>query len=123
MGLPAGAAAEEVGGGDTPALICSSLMPAGRATPAEGGYRLSGRWRYASCCEHCDWALLGAMVATGNGGPPGGGGFLSPPAGLWRFDILAGVGPAGSGGVEVRLRDGVGAGRRSARQCDDFLVR
>src|SRR5262249_9329674 len=43
-------AAQEVWHGDTAALICSSLMPAGRATPAEGGYRLSGRWRYASCC-------------------------------------------------------------------------
>src|SRR5262245_43816620 len=45
-------AAQEVWRSDTSALICSSLMPAGRATPAEGGYRLSGRWRYASCCEH-----------------------------------------------------------------------
>src|SRR5262245_20565176 len=42
-------AAQDVWGGDTTRLICSSLMPAGRATPAEGGYRLSGRWRYASC--------------------------------------------------------------------------
>src|SRR5262252_670511 len=51
-------AAQEVWRSDTSVLICSSLMPAGRATPAEGGYRLSGRWKYASCCEHCDWALL-----------------------------------------------------------------
>ncbi len=71
-------AAQEVWHGDTAALICSSLMPAGRATPAEGGYRLSGRWRYASCCEHCDWALLGALVVTGNGGPPEGRIFLLP---------------------------------------------
>src|SRR5262245_2628260 len=30
-------AAQEVWRSDTSALICSSLMPAGRATPAEGG--------------------------------------------------------------------------------------
>ena len=48
-------AAQEVWGEDTSVLICSSLMPAGQATAVDGGYRLSGRWRYASCCVHCDW--------------------------------------------------------------------
>src|SRR5258705_1998583 len=61
-------AAQEVWGRDTSTLICSSLMPAGTATAVEGGFRLSGRWRYASCCDHCDWALLGALVAAGSRG-------------------------------------------------------
>src|SRR2546428_12870682 len=47
-------AAQEGWHGDTAALICSSLMPPGKATPPEGGYRLSGRLRYASGFEHCD---------------------------------------------------------------------
>src|SRR5258708_746961 len=71
-------AAKEVWGRDTSTLICSSLMPAGKATAVDGGFRLSGRWRYASCCDHCDWALLGAMVASDSGGPPAGGVFLVP---------------------------------------------
>src|SRR5882724_11985374 len=71
-------AAQEVWGGDTSVLICSSLMPAGKASAVEGGYRLSGRWRYASCCVHCDWALLGAMAASGQGGAPEGRIFLLP---------------------------------------------
>src|SRR3979411_2788910 len=69
-------AAQEVWGRDTSTLICSSLMPAGKATAAEGGFRLSGRWRYASCCDHCEWALLGAMVASDSGGAPEGRIFL-----------------------------------------------
>ncbi len=56
-------AAREVWGEDTSVLICSSLMPAGKAVAVEGGFRLTGRWRYASGCEHCDWALLGALVS------------------------------------------------------------
>src|SRR5260370_41256973 len=104
MGLPAGAAAEEVGGGDTPALICSSLMPAGRATPAEGGYRLSGRWRYASCCEHCDWALLGAMVATSNGGASAGGGCVLSP------EEARGQGPNRRRGARGTRGTGAGGG-------------
>ena len=53
-------AADDVWGKDNSTLICSSLMPAGVATPAPGGYRIQGRWRYSSGCEHCDWAFLGA---------------------------------------------------------------
>src|SRR5262245_7564948 len=64
-------AAQEVWGRDTSSLICSSLMPAGKATAIEGGFRLSGHWKYASCCEHCDWVLLGAMVGRSEGPPEG----------------------------------------------------
>src|SRR5262249_29622649 len=71
MALLAEPAAEEVWGGDNNSLICSSLMPAGKAVAVPGGYRLSGRWKYASCCAHCDWALLGALVSE-TGAPPEG---------------------------------------------------
>jgi 3-hydroxy-9,10-secoandrosta-1,3,5(10)-triene-9,17-dione monooxygenase len=59
-------AARDIWGRDDSTLTCSSLMPVGVATPAAGGYRLSGRWKYSSGCDHCDWAFLG-------GAPPGGG--------------------------------------------------
>ena len=62
LGLIDDRVAQEVWGHDTRTLICSSTMPAGKATAADGGFRLSGHWRYASGCEHCDWALLGGMV-------------------------------------------------------------
>src|ERR1700704_5504194 len=78
MALLDNRAAKDVWGKDSSTLICSSLMPAGKAVPAEGGFRLSGRWKYASCCDHCDWALLGAMVAADGGGPPAGRVFLLP---------------------------------------------
>src|SRR3974390_79745 len=55
-------AAQDVWGHDTATLICSSTMPAGKASAVNGGFRLSGHWRYASGCEHCGWALLGGMV-------------------------------------------------------------
>ena len=37
-------------------------MPSGVAKPADGGFRISGRWKYASGCEHCEWAFLGGAV-------------------------------------------------------------
>jgi 3-hydroxy-9,10-secoandrosta-1,3,5(10)-triene-9,17-dione monooxygenase len=68
MGLFDDRAAQEVWGKDDTALICSSLMPTGTAVPAPGGFRLSGRWKFASGCEHCGWAYLGGTPAV-DGGP------------------------------------------------------
>jgi 3-hydroxy-9,10-secoandrosta-1,3,5(10)-triene-9,17-dione monooxygenase len=52
----------DIWGKDDTTLLCSSLMPSGSAKPVDGGYRISGRWKYASGCEHCQWAILGCMV-------------------------------------------------------------
>jgi 3-hydroxy-9,10-secoandrosta-1,3,5(10)-triene-9,17-dione monooxygenase len=116
-------AAQEVWHSDTSALICSSLMPAGRATPAEGGYRLSGRWRYASCCEHCDWALLGAMVATGNGGPPEGRIFLLPRKDYGTIDTWQVSGLQATGSWDVSVEEVFVPAHRSQSMLDNFLLK
>jgi alkylation response protein AidB-like acyl-CoA dehydrogenase len=38
------------------------LAPLGSARPVEGGYLVSGRWPFASGCQHCDWLSGGALV-------------------------------------------------------------
>ena len=88
-------AAQEVWGADTSTLICSSLMPAGKASVTDGGFRLSGHWRYASGCEHCDWALLGALVDLGHGGRARGAHLPGAAQGLPDRRHLAGRRPAG----------------------------
>ena len=55
-------AEQEIWGQDNSTLICSSLMPVGTAKPVEGGFRISGRWKYASGSDHCEWAFLGGAV-------------------------------------------------------------
>ncbi len=56
-------AEEEIWGENPEALIGSTLVfPAGRLTPAAGGYAMSGRWPYASGVDASDWMMLGAMV-------------------------------------------------------------
>ena len=55
-------AAEDIWGENPEALIGSTLVfPAGNLAPAEGGYRLSGRWPYASGVDSSDWMMLGAI--------------------------------------------------------------
>jgi 3-hydroxy-9,10-secoandrosta-1,3,5(10)-triene-9,17-dione monooxygenase len=49
--------------GDAPdALMASSYMPRGTAVVTPEGYRLSGKWSYASGADHADWLLLGGIV-------------------------------------------------------------
>jgi len=39
-----------------------SPSPTGRAEPVDGGYRLSGRWGWASGIQHSDWVFAGGAI-------------------------------------------------------------
>ena len=40
-------------------------IPAGRAVPIDGGYRVSGRWPFASGCHNATWLACSAVVHDG----------------------------------------------------------
>jgi alkylation response protein AidB-like acyl-CoA dehydrogenase len=44
------------------------IAPTGRAEPVDGGYRLSGRWRWGTGVMHATWAIVGA-VTDADAGP------------------------------------------------------
>lgn len=43
------------------------VAPKGKVTPVEGGYRVSGRWPFASGCQHSDWLLATSLVFDDSG--------------------------------------------------------
>lgn len=49
-------------------LIAGVAAPAGRATPAPGGYRVTGRWGFASAAQQSTW-LVGGCLVVEDGGP------------------------------------------------------
>jgi alkylation response protein AidB-like acyl-CoA dehydrogenase len=49
-------------------IIGGAFAPRGQAEMIDGGYRVSGRWSFASGCQHSDW-LFGNCVVTENGKP------------------------------------------------------
>ncbi|WP_102141062.1 acyl-CoA dehydrogenase family protein [Mycobacterium hubeiense] len=44
-----------------PVLCPAPLAPTGRAIPADGGMRLTGRWSWATGVMDADWILVGAL--------------------------------------------------------------
>jgi 3-hydroxy-9,10-secoandrosta-1,3,5(10)-triene-9,17-dione monooxygenase len=115
-------AAQDVWGRDTSTLICSSLMPTGKATAVDGGFRLSGHWRYASCCEHCDWALLGGLVGRAEG-PPEGRIFLLPRTDYRSVDTWRVSGLQATGSWDVIVDDVFVPAYRSQSMLDNFLLK
>jgi 3-hydroxy-9,10-secoandrosta-1,3,5(10)-triene-9,17-dione monooxygenase len=122
LGVMDDRAAQEVWGRDTTTLICSSTMPAGKATAVDGGFRLAGYWRYASGCEHCGWALLGGMVHVDNT-PPDWRFFLVPRRDYQTVDTWQAAGLQGTGSIDVILDDVFVPAYRTQRLQDNFLLR
>src|SRR5204863_1463327 len=113
---------QEVWGRDSSGLICSSTMPAGKAMAAEGGFRLSGRWRYASGCEHCEWALLGGMAHAEDAAPDWRF-FVVPHQDYRTVDTWQVAGLQGTGSIDVILDDVFVPAYRTQRLQDNYLLK
>jgi 3-hydroxy-9,10-secoandrosta-1,3,5(10)-triene-9,17-dione monooxygenase len=61
-------AQRDVWGADPDAWVAGSLAPLGEATPVDGGWRVTGRWPWASGCLHAQWAACGIHVKDPSGG-------------------------------------------------------
>jgi alkylation response protein AidB-like acyl-CoA dehydrogenase len=46
--------------------VCGVGSPNGRAIPVDGGYRITGRWAYASGCQNSEWMFTGNIVMDGD---------------------------------------------------------
>jgi 3-hydroxy-9,10-secoandrosta-1,3,5(10)-triene-9,17-dione monooxygenase len=113
---------QEVWGRDPSVLGCSSTMPAGKATAVDGGFQLSGHWRYASGCEHCEWALLGGMVRAENAAPDWRF-FVVPRRDYKTVDNWQVAGLQGTGSIDVMLDDVFVPDYRTQRLQDNFLLK
>ncbi len=75
------------------------LAPTGRAQPVEGGYRVSGRWEWATGIMHAEWVMVSAMD------PESGPRFcVLPRAEVEVEDVwhVAGMAATGSNAIVVR---------------------
>ena len=86
---------------DTVAAV--SYAPTGKATPERGGYRLSGRWSFASGVDNATWGILGGIVPFADGPKPGF--FLVPRADYTIHDDWNTMGLAATGSKTIVLSD------------------
>jgi indole-3-acetate monooxygenase len=47
---------------DLDAFTGGVTRPTGKAVAVKGGYRVSGRWTFGSCCQHSVWLFSGCQV-------------------------------------------------------------
>lgn len=96
-------------------VAASLIFPAGRARPTASGYRLSGRWAYASGIDDSDWVMLGAIVCSDDDGVSAEAGYLGK-TGEYRLFLLEknqyqvrdtwrSMGLCGSGSNEIEVRE------------------
>ena len=110
-------AAQDIWGRDDTTLICSSLMPAGVAKPVDGGFRISGRWKYASGCEHCEWTFLGGTV---EGKPDDRRIFVIPNSDYEIVDTWHVPGLKGTGSHDIVVADAFVPEYRTQKYADNF---
>jgi alkylation response protein AidB-like acyl-CoA dehydrogenase len=60
--------ATEIWGDDPRAFVAGTAIPSGTAVVVDGGYRVSGRWAFASGCQHATW-ILGVVNVVQDGAP------------------------------------------------------
>ena len=68
--LPDGGIERLLAAGDVPIVCGGGGLRPGTLRADQGGYRLTGRFRYGSGIHAADWILLQGLVTDGNGGPP-----------------------------------------------------
>jgi len=98
------AAQHDVWDDNPDAIAAVSYAPAGQAVAADGGFRLSGRWSFASGCDNAQWGILGGLVPLATDGDRPGF-FLVPRADFTIDDDWYTMGLAGTGSKTIVAED------------------
>lgn len=98
----------DVWGANPKAIMCGSYAPSGTVEAAEGGWRISGQWKFASNVDNSDWAVLGALLPPSEKGGAPVGAFLLVPRSDWSIlDDWQVAGQAGTGSKSVLIEQPV----------------
>lgn len=97
--------------GDPPAFVALVTFRAGRAQAVDGGYRVTGRWSFASGCRHATWLGGGAIIydweqpRLGADGQPESRFFFFTAVACEIFDTWHVTGLRGTGSHEFAVAD------------------
>ena len=99
-------AQDDVWGKDRRACTSEVYVPTGIARPIDGGYRLTGNWKYCSGIDNSTWVILSVDVAPGIDPKAPAKGFVLAPASDFEIeDNWHVAGLAGTGSKNVACDD------------------
>lgn len=106
-------------------LIAASTPTAGTVRRVEGGYRLSGRWPFASGVDHCGWVLVAGKVPLTEDGRGGTFQylFLVPRSQFAIDDTWHAAGLKGTGTNVVVIDDVFVPEYRASSEADTAMLR
>ena len=97
---------EEVWADDPDTWVASPYSPGGTATPVDGGYQVTGHWKFSSGTDLCDWIVLGAIVKNDEGDMIGALHIMLPRG---DYEIVEGswdvMGLEGTGSKDIVVTD------------------
>ncbi len=82
----------------------TAFTPSGQAIPVDGGYKLTGAWRFGTGQHHAHWAMLSSLIINSDG-PPEVGQFLLPMTDVSVADDWQVSGLAATGSNTVSVAD------------------
>jgi resorcinol 4-hydroxylase (FADH2) len=85
--------------------VCGSYAPVGRAVPCNGGFKLTGRFAFASGCDHSRWAVAGGLIVAPGKAPEAPQFFLLAPGDYVIEDNWFVSGLAGTGSKNLVVED------------------
>ena len=100
----ANAAKELFAGAERP-RVCGVLIPSGTARPVDGGYRVNGKWSFASGSFYATWFTGGVNVVDDSGRVTGIGMVLAPRSDFSIEDTWFVAGMNGTASNTVVLED------------------
>ena len=99
-------AQDEVWGDSPDTLIASAFVfPSGHAVKSDGGYRLSGRWKFSSGIDPSHWSMVGAIVHDESTGEGEYRMFLLPQGDYRPIDTWFVAGLKGTGSKDIEVTD------------------
>ena len=94
---------QEVWSQDVDAIAAVSYAPTGKAVSERDGYRLAGRFSFASGVDNANWAIVGGILPLKDGPKPGF--FLIPRSQFSVHDDWFTMGLAGTGSKTIVVED------------------
>jgi indole-3-acetate monooxygenase len=91
-------------GGQVP-RAAGAFMPSGRAVPVDGGYRVSGRWAFASGIQHAQWVSATVRVIQDSAATPALRRVVVPVAAVQIHNNWQVMGLQGTGSCDFSLTD------------------